>query len=189
MIRSRKDLHDYLAQDLARYDKRPNIIDRILNNESWYIYHYMRNLRYLEYYLNISTGKLKHPLYYWHFYRYKKQTFRYKIDIKPNNLGPGCRLFHLGSLVRILTNCTIGPNCSIQPGVVIGNRRLVANPEHWVIIGENCYIGLGAKIFAPVTIGDNVIIGANSVVVKDIPDNAIVSGIPAKIIGQNTPEA
>jgi serine O-acetyltransferase len=39
-----------------------------------------------------------------------------------------------------------------------------------------------------VKIGNNVIIGANSVVVKDIPDNAIVSGIPAKVIGQNTPE-
>lgn len=43
-------------------------------------------------------------------------------------------------------------------------------------------MGLGAKIFGEVTIGNNVIIGANAVVVKDIPDNCVVGGIPAKII-------
>lgn len=188
MIRSRSDLKEYLAADLARFERKPTLLDWFIDNEVWYIYHYIRTLRYLEYYLNTSTGKIKHPLYYWHLYRHKKQTFRHKVDIKPNNLGPGFRLFHLGSLVRISINAKIGSNCSILPGVVIGNRRLEYNPDNWTIIGDNCYIGLDAKIFSPVKIGNNVIIGANSVVVKDIPDNAIVSGIPAKIIGQNTPE-
>lgn len=90
-------------------------------------------------------------------------------------------ILHLGSLVRVKTNCRIGSNCTMLPGVVIGNKHL-NNDDEWVIVGDNCYLGLGAKIFGSVKIGNNVTIGANSVVTKDIPDNAIVGGIPAKII-------
>ena len=49
-------------------------------------------------------------------------------------------------------------------------------------MGDNCYLGLNTIILGPITIGDNVTIGANSVVTKDIPDNAVVGGVPAKII-------
>lgn len=49
-------------------------------------------------------------------------------------------------------------------------------------IGDNVFISTGVKIIGGVTIGDNVVIGANSVVVKDIPSNAIVGGVPAKIL-------
>ena len=91
---------------------------------------------------------------------------------------------HLGALVRIKRNCRIGKNCTILPGVVIGNKQLDGD-ESWVTIGDNCYIGLGAKIFGEVHIGDNVIIGANAVVTKDIPDNAVVGSIPAKILKIN----
>lgn len=50
------------------------------------------------------------------------------------------------------------------------------------VIGDNCYIGLGVKIVKPVKIGNNVVIGANAVVNKDIPDDCMVAGMPAKII-------
>lgn len=86
--------------------------------------------------------------------------FNLKVDIKPNNLGPGFRLMHLGMLVRIKRNCRIGRNCTILPGVIIGNKNLEGD-ESWVTIG------------------------ANAVVTKDIPDNAIVAGIPARIIKYN----
>ena len=50
------------------------------------------------------------------------------------------------------------------------------------IIGDNVYFGAGSKAFGPVKIGSNVKIGANAVVVKDIPDNSTAVGIPAKVI-------
>lgn len=179
MIQSKSDLRFYLSEDLKRFDnKRPTIKDLILRNEVWYVWKYIKNLRYLEYYKNCHKNSL---LYYFYFYRYKKMCYQLKIDIKPNNLGPGFRIMHLGSLVRIKRNCCIGRNCTILPGVVIGNKNLEGD-DSWVYIGDNCYIGLGAKIFGSVKIGHNVTIGANAVVTKNIPDNAIVGGIPAKII-------
>lgn len=178
MIKTKSDLTQYLAEDLKRLgNKKPHIKDWLLHNEVWYVYKYIKNLRYLEYYKN-TNNKI---LYFYHFFLYKRMCFKYKIDIKPNNVGPGFRIMHLGSLIRIKKNCRIGKNCTILPGVVIGNKHLDGD-DSWVIIGDNCYIGLGAKIFGEIRIGNNVTIGANAVVTKDIPDNAIVGGVPARVI-------
>ncbi|WP_240053851.1 DapH/DapD/GlmU-related protein [Bacteroides uniformis] len=51
-----------------------------------------------------------------------------------------------------------------------------------VVVGDNCYFGVGVKVIGSVRIGNNVTIGANAVVTHDIPDNAVVGGVPAKII-------
>lgn len=55
-------------------------------------------------------------------------------------------------------------------------------------IGNNVILSSGAKIIGGITIGNNVTIGANAVVTKDVPDNSIAVGIPAKVIAVNTPE-
>lgn len=177
MIKTSYDLHKYLAADLDRLEKKPNIKDWLLKNEVWYIWRYMYTLRHVEYHLN-SKHKLR---FLWHFFWYKRLCYNLKVDIKPNNLGPGFRLVHLGALVRIKRDCKIGKNCTMLPGVVIGNKYFNSTNET-VIVGDNCYFGLGAKVFGNVKIGNNVTIGANAVVTKDIPDNAVVGGIPAKII-------
>jgi acetyltransferase-like isoleucine patch superfamily enzyme len=51
-----------------------------------------------------------------------------------------------------------------------------------ITIGNNVWIGINATIVGPVTIGDNAVIGAGSVVLKDIPSNAVAAGVPAKVI-------
>jgi serine O-acetyltransferase len=72
-----------------------------------------------------------------------------------------------------------GKNIVIESGVVIGDEKGQAP-----CLGNNIFIGAGAKIIGGVTIGDNVKIGANAVVVKDLPSNVTAVGIPAKVINR-----
>jgi serine O-acetyltransferase len=86
--------------------------------------------------------------------------------------GPGLYIGHFGGLT-ISSSTVIGSNCNISQGVTIGisgsgERRGVP------VIGDDVYIAPGARIFGKISIGDNVKIGANSVIDRDIPDNAIV---------------
>lgn len=169
-----------LEDDLSRFEgKTPNLIDLFLKNEIWYIWNFIKELRYVEYYE--SKKGLLRLLYYLHFIRYKRLSFKLHFTIYPGSVGPGFRIYHVGGFTHVGKNVKIGRNCTILPGVVFGNKTEVEDNRP-VIVGDNCYIGLNAKIFGPVVIGNNVTIGANAVITKDIPDNVIVGGIPAKII-------
>lgn len=166
-----------IAEDLQRFgNHRPTIKDYILKNEVWYIFHYIRHLRYVEYYQD--KNKLK---FLWHFFWYKRLGFKLRMTIYPNTIGPGFRIYHAGDFVHVGPNVRIGRNCTMLPGVVFGNKTEVPDDKS-VIVGDDCYFGLGVKILGIVKIGNNVTVGANAVITKDIPDNAIVGGVPAKII-------
>jgi serine O-acetyltransferase len=72
----------------------------------------------------------------------------------------------------------IGTNCSINQCAAIGWTDRSRPP----ILGNNVHIKNGAKVLGPITIGDNVTVGANAVVVKDVPANCVVVGVPARIV-------
>ena len=78
----------------------------------------------------------------------------------------------------------IGDNCWINQQVTIGYSDDVHSPY----IGNNVEIKAGAKVIGDVHIGDDVVIGANAVVVKDVPPHSIVVGVPAKIIKRRDSE-
>lgn len=180
MIYSKSDLKYYLSEDLRRNNnKKPLFKDWILHNEKWYIYHYIRHLRYVEYHINTNKKGL---LFLYHWFIYKRLCFKLKYNIKPNNVGPGFKIYHIGGYVGVKPLCRIGKNCTLQQNVIIGNKTEHPKDDEWTIIGDNCYIGVGVRILGSVKIGNNVTIGANAVVTKDIPDNSIVGGIPAKVI-------
>ena len=174
---NRNALKQILQADLQRFNNRkPFIKDRILHNEVWFIYHYIRHLRYVD-----SSKAQNTPLYLWNFFWYKRLGFKLRMTIYPNTIGPGFRIYHAGDFVHVGPNVRIGKNCTMLPGVVFGNKHEAEDEGH-VIVGNNCYFGLGCKIFGSVRIGNNVTVGANAVVTKDIPDNAVVGGVPAKVI-------
>ncbi len=75
----------------------------------------------------------------------------------------------------------IGNNVTIFSGVVFGGTNIKPVKRH-PTLGDNIVVGTGAKILGPVKIGDNVKIGANSVVVSDVPPNSVVVGVPGKVI-------
>lgn len=111
----------------------------------------------------------------------KHVRFKYGIELPYTvQLGRGVTFEHQHGIV-IHGNTVIGDGCIIRQGVTIGNRH-IEKPLEAPIIGTNVNIGAGAKILGKVNIGDNVVIGANAVVIKDIPDNAIAVGIPARVI-------
>jgi serine O-acetyltransferase len=95
------------------------------------------------------------------------------------HIGPGLYIGHYGGII-IHPNTTIGSNFSIGQGVTIGTQGL--GKKGVPIIGDNVYIGVGAKVLGQISIGNNVRIGANAVVIKDVPDNAVAVGVPAKVV-------
>ena len=92
------------------------------------------------------------------------------------NFGPGFVLIHSQGVV-INSAVTGGSNVFIEHQVTIG-----AEKQQAPVLGDNVFIGAGAKILGAVRIGNNVKVGANAVVTKDVPDGATVVGIPAKVI-------
>jgi len=184
VIQNKEELQYFISEDLQRFgSKLPTFKDLLLHNEGWYIYHYIRYLRYVEYYQNKSG--IYRLFFLWHFFRYKRLGFKLRFTVYPGTVGPGFRIYHAGDFVHVGPNVRIGRNCTMLPGVVFGNKTEEAMHER-VTVGDNCYFGLGVKIFGGVTIGNNVTIGAMSVVTHDIPDNVVVAGIPARIIKYKT---
>lgn len=94
---------------------------------------------------------------------------------------------HSGAIV-VHGNAEIGDDCIIRQGVTIGNRYL-HDPFGAPVIGNRVNIGAGAKILGRVRIGDDAEIGANAVVIKDIPAGAVAVGVPARILEEKTPLA
>ena len=90
---------------------------------------------------------------------------------------------HAASIV-VNDNAKVGKNCRIHEGVTIGATN---GEKKAAIIGDNCFIGSGAKIIGNISIGDNVAIGAGAVVVKSFEgSNITLGGVPARIISQNS---
>jgi serine O-acetyltransferase len=85
---------------------------------------------------------------------------------------------HFGGIV-ISGYAKFGDNCRIRNGVVVGLRHV--EDKRAPIIGDNVDIGSGAKLLGPIQIGNNVLIGANAVVMIDVPDNSIAVGVPAVV--------
>lgn len=119
------------------------------------------------------------------FYRLLVEWFlNCEIPYK-TKIGKSLSLFHGHALV-INDSAVIGNNCTIRHSTTIGNKKLSdGSYSKSPTIGNNVDIGSNVCVIGPITIGDNVIIGAGSVVVHSVPPNSVIAGNPARIIKTN----
>ena len=101
------------------------------------------------------------------------------LYIHTGNIGPGLFIQH--GFATIISAEEIGSNCWINQQVTIGWTDKTGGP----VIGDNVTINAGAKVLGNISIGSNSIVGANAVVVKNVPPNCTVVGVPAYIVRKN----
>ncbi len=105
------------------------------------------------------------------------------IEIHPGaTIGKRFFIDH-GMGVVIGETAEIGDNCTLYHGVTLGGTSLQEGKRH-PTLENNVIVGAGAKILGPITLGNNVKVGSNSVVTRSIPENSTAVGIPAKIVKQ-----
>lgn len=182
MIKSKQDYKEYYKRDC----KSTGINNYPFLKRKFDIrFKYYKNLRKCEYYINCKKGIFNKTIKLLLLQKHRRLCIKTGWSIPPNVFGKGLAIVHIGTIV-VSQKAKIGKNCRIHVCVNIGNA-----PSHGEdgtpIIGDNVYIGPGAKLFGPIEIGDNVAIGANSVVNKSFKEgNCTIAGVPAKKISEKT---
>jgi serine O-acetyltransferase len=111
----------------------------------------------------------------------RRLRFKLGISIHPSTqIGSGLLILHHGGIV-LNHQCVIGDNCTLCHGAGLG-LTIPESSHEPLTLGSNVFIGPGAFLREGITIGNNVLIGANSVVAKDVPDNAVIVGNPGRIL-------
>lgn len=99
------------------------------------------------------------------------------------SVGKGLMISHPGSII-VHPLAKLGSNINLAPGTVIG-YGVVNGVGGYPVLGDDIFIGPGAKIFGPIHIGNNVQVGANAVIIRDVEANCKAVGVPAKVIPYN----
>ena len=158
MITDRQTYREYVKEDLKAYG---------LTHVGFYNYWWMDCLRFqLRLRWRFVLEVVNHRL-----------ATRLGFTIPKNVFGPGLHIVHYGTIV-VHPDARVGRNCRLHPSTSIGDYNGVPR------LGDNVYIGPGAKIYGPVTLGDNVAVGANAVVNKSFGSNVTLGGVPARIVAE-----
>jgi serine O-acetyltransferase len=117
--------------------------------------------------------------YYYLLYHWVRTRLQIEVP-RTTAIGAGLRIDHFGGI--IINSClTAGRNLWVKPGVVIGQTD-----TGFPCIGDDVEIGVGAKVIGGIRVGSNVIIGAQALVCRDVPDNVVVAGVPARVLRSRT---
>ena len=104
------------------------------------------------------------------------------VEIAPQAIiGPGLYLGHYGPI--IVGDTVLGSNVNLSPGVIIGAAGR-GERRGFPVLGDRVYVAPGAKLIGPITVGNDVAVGANAVVTRDVADRAVVGGVPARVISE-----
>lgn len=96
------------------------------------------------------------------------------------SIGRDCHLVHAGN-IKIHPRCVLGDRVGIMQDVTLGEGERLGVP----VIGDDVFIGAGAKVLGPIRIGHGARVAANSLVISDVPDGATAIGVPARVLSYN----
>lgn len=179
MIRSYSDYLAYLEADRVA-SQRASLRCRLVGDEVW---RFQRLLRRLEYLSNCQGNWLWRK---WTSFQHRRLGLRLGFSIPANVFGPGLSIAHAGTIV-VNAAARVGANCRLHVCVVIGTAA--GSSADAPVIGDNCYIGPGAKLSGAIVIGDNTAIGANAVVHRSFAEgHATLAGVPARVVSEKTSE-
>jgi serine O-acetyltransferase len=131
----------------------------------------------------LRTKPLPIRLLLWPFVSLQRYHVRGKwgIDINPEaQIGPGFCIWHYGGIF-VAGDVIVGKNFTITHDITLGYSQ-AKNIQGFPVIGDNVFIAPGAKIAGSIRVGNNVKIGANAVVEKNVPDNAVVQIRPMLVV-------
>ena len=180
MIKTKADLRRFLLQDQIALGKGKQKRPSPFGDEVW---RFQRLMRRAEYRVNNAKGPVGKALAAVYRLRYHRFCVRMGFHVPLNIFDEGLSIAHYGALV-VNSAAKVGKNCRIHAMVVIGATN--GDPAA-PVIGDNVYIGAGAKIVGNIRIADDVAIGANAVVVKSIEEKGTTwGGVPARKISENS---
>ena len=179
IIRSKSDYRNWLIADL---DGAGLSCWRFWMGLRYPTLHFLRVLRRVEYLKNCRNGLIGRAERLLVSVYFRLLSIYLGFTIPPNTCGPGLRLNHWGTIV-ISPEARIGARARVNICVNIGLKD--GKAPH---LGDDVYIGPGAKLFGGIHLGNGVRIGANAVVNRSFPDGAILAGVPARLIGNKADE-
>ena len=175
-----KDLLTYLKADLLRLAPTNPSFFSLMTHSLHPRFFPVFFVRVSRYFYCHKLFRFLSPIFTWF------NVIIFGIEVTPKcDIGPGLMLPH--TFGTVIGANKIGPNATIFQGSTIGASSLdiAFDINKRPVIGCHLIVGAGAKVLGDLTLGDNVTIGANSVVIKSVADAMVVAGIPAKIIGRN----
>lgn len=176
-----KQYNQWVKEEQKYYKRsyRNVLIGILYAHERYYEGRFLYHFRWSKYYSRNNGSLFSKLLELYHKARMNHFSMKTGLQFGMSEVGFGVKFHHFGSIV-LNGNVKVGENLTIYPGVTIG--QTAGNKDNVPTIGNNVFIYPNAMVCGKITIGNNVTILANAVVTHDVPDGALVGGIPAKII-------
>jgi serine O-acetyltransferase len=168
-----------------RWPKAACVLMPVFYPQTWAIVHYRLN-RWV--FCHFRVPVLRQVVRAANFFVGRLITMLTGIEIcERAQIGAGLYLAHMGTIIIAMTT-KIGRNASIHQEVTFGGAGKGVEEGDFPEVGDDVYIGAGAKIIGRVKVGSRVLIGCNAVVIRDIPDHATAVGIPARVVNMKGSE-